>query len=37
MLERAVVEDENPEEAKAELKDARLVLAKPEEKAKARA
>jgi hypothetical protein len=37
MLERAAIEDEDPEEAKTELEDARLVLASLEETARAQA
>jgi hypothetical protein len=37
MLERAAVEDEDPEEAKAELEYARPVLTRLEEEAKAQA
>jgi hypothetical protein len=37
MPERAVVEDEDPEEAREELKDARQVLTDLEKQAKAQA
>jgi hypothetical protein len=37
MLEHAVIKDEDPEEAKAELVDARRRLARLEEQAKAQA